>query len=111
MEPTRCSFPRIIITMARPAIVLWHGRPPRLDRIQTNVTDHCGWLLIGVDQCRPVAAPKQRTVAAMAPVESLGVYSSHVPNHSRKVAVRCPKTKMIVVPHERIGEDFNSPQP
>src|SRR5262245_13486031 len=47
----------------------------------------------------------------MASVESLGVYSIHVAHHSRKVAFRCPKTKMIVVSHERIGEDFNSPQP
>jgi hypothetical protein len=100
-----------IITVARPAILLRHGRQARLYRIQMNVTNHCGQILISVDHNRLVAASKQRTVAAMGPVESLRVYPVDVAHDPRKVAFRCSKTKVIVVTHWRIGEDFDSSQP
>ena len=76
-----------------------------------NVSEHRGQILIRIDQDGLVAAPKQRAVAPMAPVESLGVDSIHMAHHPGQIALRCSKTQVVVVPHQRVAEDFDSPQP
>ncbi len=111
IEPTRYSFCLTIISMARPAIILGHFYDSCLHRVQMNVTDHRSQIIVRVNEYRLVAAPKQRAIAAMAPIESLGVDPVHVAHDPGEIAFRRSKTEMIVVPHQRIGEDFDSPQP
>src|SRR5918995_3064517 len=111
IEPTRSSLSLNIIAVARPAIVLGHFHDAGLPRIQMNVTNHRGQILVRIHQDRLVAAPEQRTIAAMAPIESLSVDPIHVAHYPGEITLRGSKTKMIVVPHQRVGKDFDSPQP
>ena len=109
LSQLRCSFPRIIITVARPAIVLRHGRHPRLD----HVSNECNGPLRPDTHRRPrITRSRPRNSGPSRPWRRLNRWV-YIPSTWRitRRTFRCPKTKMIVVPHERIGEDFNSPQP
>src|SRR5688572_11980355 len=100
IEPTRCSFCLKIIAMARPAIFLGYLHQSRLYCVQMNITHHGCQIFIGIDEDRLVAAPKQRPVAPMAPVESLGVDAIDMAHAPGEVSLGSSKTQMIMISHQ-----------
>src|SRR6266542_4649853 len=111
IKPIRYSFCLMIISVARPAIILGHVHDSCLDCVQMNVTDHRCQILVRIDEYRLVAAPKQRAIAAMTSIEPLGIDPVDVAHDPGEVAFRRSKTEMIMVAHQRISEHFDSPQP
>ena len=111
IEPTRCSFRLTIISVARPSdsprASLQSLPPPRSNECNGSQPQ----ILAFLNEDRLVASAKQRAVAAMAPIESLGIDAVDVAHEPRKVSSRCSKTQMIVISHQTIREDFDSPQP
>ena len=47
----------------------------------------------------------------MASVESLGIQTIDVAHDPGEITFRCPQAQMIMIPHQRIGKHFDTPQP
>src|SRR5574341_875923 len=76
-----------------------------------NVTDHRCQILVRIDENGFVATAKKRAIATMAPIESLGVDPINMAHDPREIPLRRSKTEVIMVTHQRIGKNFDSPAP
>jgi hypothetical protein len=79
------------------------------DRITVNVARYSDKILFRFYQNRPVAAPKHRPISAVPSVKSLGVDPIKMPHHPGKRSVGGLNKKMIVIVHETVRIDLETP--
>ena len=93
-----------------PGIILQpvHQWFPRFDRVSVNVASERKAVAVGIDHDRLIPPAKQRTVAALQLVKTLGVYPIDMPHRTAEIALQGMDQKMVMIPHQAIGMQQNA---
>jgi hypothetical protein len=74
-----------------------------------DITHYLSQISVFIHHYGLVTPSEKRAVAAVFPVEPLCVESVHMSHDAREISLRGAQTEVIVVPHETVGKDFDSP--
>lgn len=108
-EPLLSFLGSQIKPMAAPPIGLRLPNQACVYRISVDIAHHLGQIGILIHHNRLITPPEKRTVAVVNTVESLSVESIQMPHDAREISVWGTQTDVIVIPHQTVCKEFDSP--